>query len=237
MIPVVVLSGGLATRLRPISEKIPKALIEIQGTPFVLLQLELFKRSGIEHVHICLGYLGEMVQEVIEKSPFHQHLRITYSFDGDKLLGTGGAVRKAVSQLPEIFFVTYGDSFLNIDYKSVETFFLKGSKTTDGLMTVYHNDNKFDTSNVVYKNEKIALYSKKQRLSEMTYIDFGLGILRKSHFKSFPVDFNFDLSDIYESLSVDGYLLGYESSERFYEIGSLKGIEDISNYLKQSKYE
>jgi len=104
-------------------------------------------------------------------------------------------------------------------------------------MTVYHNDNKFDTSNVVYQDDKIALYSKKHRLSEMTYIDFGLGILRKGHFISIPEDFNFDLSDVYENLSVNGNLLGYESSERFYEIGSLNGIEDISNYLKQIRYE
>jgi len=233
MMPVVVLSGGLATRLRPITEKVPKALIEVNGIPFVLHQLELFRQYGIEQVHYCLGYLGEKVQEVIESSRNSRYIRITYSFDGDKLLGTGGAIRKALEKLPEVFFVTYGDSFLNIDYQSVEMFFLTNAKVSDGLMTIYNNGNKYDTSNVIFKNGKITVYSKKQRLPEMTFIDFGIGILRKSHFSSYPEGFNFDLSDIYEELSVKGNLIGFESFERFYEIGSLKGIDDLSCYLKK----
>lgn len=235
ILPVVVLAGGLATRLRPITEKIPKSLITINNIPFVLHQLNLFRQNGIDHVHFCLGHLGEMVEKVVEESTFSNTMKITYSYDGETLLGTGGAIKKTLSALPDKFFVTYGDSFLDIDYQSVELRFLKSVHENYGLMTVFKNSNQFDTSNVIFENSRIILYSKKQLTDKMDYIDYGLGILRKSHFNAYPDETPFDLSDIYEKLSVNGELIGYEVHERFYEIGSVKGIEDLSIYIKTKK--
>jgi len=233
MFPVVVLAGGLATRLRPITEKIPKSIVSVNNVPFVLYQLKLFQRHGINHIHFCLGHLGEMVKDVVEKSIFAKTMLITYSFDGEKLLGTGGAIKKALPVLPDIFFVTYGDSYLDIQYSSVEYKYSKLANNNDGLMTVYKNEGKFDTSNVIYYNKKIILYSKNQPEAKMKYIDYGLGILRKNHFDTYPDNTPFDLSEIYENLSKKEKLIGYKIFERFYEIGSVKGIEDLSNYLKK----
>jgi MurNAc alpha-1-phosphate uridylyltransferase len=232
-LPIAVLAGGLATRLRPLTEKIPKSLIIVNDTPFVLHQLRLFQQYEIHHVHFCLGYLGEKIKNVIDKSIFSKTMKITYSFDGEKLMGTGGALKKALQELPDAFFVSYGDSFLNIDYRSVESRFFEFDKKEYGLMTVYKNSNKYDTSNVIYKNNRILMYSKKHLTVEMKYIDYGVGVLRKSHFSGFSDQTHFDLSEIYEKLSIEGNLLGYESFERFYEIGSVKGIEDLSDYLKK----
>lgn len=235
-LPVVILAGGLATRLRPITEKIPKSLIAVNDIPFVLHQLNLFQQYGINHVHFCLGHLGKMVETVVEESTFSETMKITYSYDGETLLGTGGAIKKALSALPDKFFVTYGDSFLDIDYQSIENRYFELHQDNFGLMTVYKNSNQFDTSNVIFENSRIVLYSKKKQLSSnMDYIDYGLGILRKSHFNNYPDQTSFDLSDIYEKLSINGELIGYESLERFYEIGSVKGIEDLSIYLKTKK--
>lgn len=232
ILSVVVLAGGLATRLRPITEKIPKSLISINDVPFVLHQLKLFQQNGINHVHFCLGHLGKMVEKLVEESIFSKAMKITYSYDGETLLGTGGAIKKALPLLPDTFFITYGDSYLDIDYQSVESRFIKSIHENYGLMTVFKNSNQFDTSNVIFENSRIILYSKKKLTNNMEYIDYGLGILRKNHFDAYPDQIPFDLSEIYEKLSVNGGLLGYESPERFYEIGSVKGIEDLSNYLK-----
>ena len=235
ILPIVVLAGGLATRLRPITEKIPKSLIVVNDIPFVLHQLNLFQQNEINHVHFCLGHLGKMVENVVEESIFSKTMKITYSYDGEKLLGTGGAIKKPLPFLPDAFFVTYGDSFLDIDYQSIKSRFFESVYEDCGLMTVYKNSNQFDTSNVIFENSRIILYSKKQLTDKMDYIDYGLGILRKSHFNAYPDETSFDLSDIYEKLSVNGELIGYESLERFYEIGSVKGIEDLSIYLKTKK--
>jgi N-acetyl-alpha-D-muramate 1-phosphate uridylyltransferase len=232
-LPIVVIAGGLATRLYPVTLNIPKSLIAINDSPFVLHQLQLFKRQGVKHVHYCLGHLGDLVVETIRRSTISREIEITYSFDGEKLLGTAGAVKKALDFLPESFFVTYGDSYLDINYQLVESFFNKLNNSDAGLMTVYKNANKYDVSNVVYKNEKILLYSKKIKDPLMDYIDFGLSVLRKKHFKPFSDDINFDLSEILENLSVTGNLSGFEVFERFFEIGSLEGIDDLSKYLNR----
>jgi len=233
--PIVVLAGGLATRLRPLIDKIPKSLVSINGTPFVIHQLELFLHHGINNVHFCLGHLGEMVKEVIEGSKFPDIMEITYSFDGKKPLGTGGAIINAFFTLPETFFITYGDSFLDIDYKAIESYFLNSVYDDCGLMTVYKNANKYDTSNVIFENKCLVSYSKKTLNSSMEYIDYGLGILRKNHFQLYPVSTYLDLSEVYESLSLQGNLIGFESYERFFEIGSIKGIEDFTNYLNSKQ--
>lgn len=234
-LPVVVLVGGLATRLRPVTEKMPKSAITIKGKPFILHQLDLFRNQGIDHVHLCLGYLGEMVVELVTKSIFPQKMKITFSFDGERLMGTGGAIKKALHHLPDLFFVTYGDSYLDLDYSKVELFFHNAAALENGLMTVFKNENKFDDSNVVFENNSVIYYSKKQKTVRMNYIDYGLGILRKTHFNPYPDGDPFDLSEIYEDLSAKGALLGYEVPERFYEIGSLKGIKDLNNYLETKK--
>jgi N-acetyl-alpha-D-muramate 1-phosphate uridylyltransferase len=232
MLPITVIAGGLATRLGTITKEIPKSLIIVNNIPFVLHQLKLFQKNGINHVHFCLGHFGKMVENVIEESSFSKTMKITYSYDGEKLLGTGGAVKKALSQLPDTFFITYGDSFLDIDYKSIYSLYFDSTTDNCGLMTVYKNSNRFDTSNVIFEKNKIVLYSKNQMNKKMDYIDYGLGILRKNHFDDFPDNTPFDLSEIFEKLSINNKLIGYETFIRFYEIGSLMGLKDLSKYLK-----
>jgi NDP-sugar pyrophosphorylase family protein len=228
MLPVAILAGGLATRLRPITEKIPKALIEVAGKPFIFHQLQYLRKEGIRKVVLCLGYLCEMIQEEVgDGSTFG--LDITYSYDGDFLLGTGGSIKKALPLLDENFYVLYGDSFLPIHFKPVEDFFFECKKPA--LMTIILNENKWDKSNVVCKDWLVSEYNKKEPKSEMKFIDYGLGILSKSLFDQYEEDTAFDLADLYHLLSIQNQLAGFEVNERFYEIGSHQGIKETELYL------
>jgi len=228
MLPVAILAGGLATRLRPITEKIPKALIEVAGKPFIVHQLQYLRKEGIEKVVLCLGYLCEMIEEEVgDGSKFD--LDITYSYDGDFLLGTGGSIKKALPILDENFYVLYGDSFLPIHFKPIEDFFFKCKKPA--LMTIILNENKWDKSNVVCKDWLVSEYNKKEPKSEMKFIDYGLGILSKSLFDQYEENVAFDLADIYHLLSIQNQLAGFEVNERFYEIGSHQGINETKLYL------
>ena len=115
-LPVAILAGGLATRLRPITEKIPKSLVDVAGEPFIVRQLDYLFRQRVRDVVLCIGYLGEMIEAVVgDGSRFG--LRVSYSIDGPILLGTGGALRRAAPLLGEAFFVLYGDSYLPVDYR------------------------------------------------------------------------------------------------------------------------
>lgn len=228
MIPILILSGGLATRMRPATEKIPKAMLPVNGKPFIHHQLTLLARKGALHVILCVGYLGEIIEQYVGNGSSY-HLNVTYSYDGDKLLGTGGAVRKAGSHLPESFFVLYGDSYLDVDFRQAEAAYRASGKK--GLMTVFKNEDLWDASNVIFRNNELIKYSKKHKTAEMTYIDYGLGILNKNVLEAFAGDAVFDLSEVYEHLSDIKQLYGYEVFERFYEIGSQKGLADLRKKL------
>ena len=232
MFPIVILAGGLAKRLRPITEKIPKSLIEINGVPFVYHQLELLEKKGFKNMHFCLGFLGEQVEKVVKESEYFKRLSISFSYDGNTLLGTGGTIRKIINQLPEYFFVTYGDSYLDIDFNDIQEIFESKKQNYNSLMTVYKNKDLFDTSNVIFENGLIELYSKLRKDSRMAHIDYGIGILSNKSMDIYDNNIIFDLGELYENLSLKRELYGYEVFQRFYEIGSLQGIEDLSNYLK-----
>jgi len=230
-LPVGILSGGLAARLRPLTETIPKALIELNGEPFIAHQLRLLSSRGIERVVLCVGYRGEMIRDFVsDGARFGLHVDVV--FDGPVLLGTAGAIRRAVPLLGENFFVLYGDSYLPCDYSVVCDAFLRSGKR--GLMTVFRNEGQFDTSNVEFRDGQILRYDKKNRTAALHHIDYGLGAFRSDVFTSLPEGIPCDLATAYQDLLNAGELAAFEVPERFYEIGSLKGIEDTAAYLRRA---
>jgi NDP-sugar pyrophosphorylase family protein len=229
MLPVAILAGGLAMRLRPVTEKIPKALIEINGEPFLAHQLRLLAASGIRRVTLLVGYLGEML-EAFAGDGSRFGLEVTYSPDGPELRGTAGAVAKARPLLGESFFVLYGDSYLPCDYAAVERAFAESGKPA--LMTVYHNRNQWDASNVRFEAGRILAYDKKLRTPEMRHIDYGLGVFHGLAFDGIPDHGAHDLADLYRGLAERGDLAGFEVEQRFYETGSFAGIQELSEYLR-----
>lgn len=226
-IPVAILAGGLATRLRPITEKIPKSLVPVAGRPFLAHQLEMLHARGIRRVVLCIGFLGEMIQKEFGDEAFG--IKLDYSFDGPRLLGTGGAIKRALLRLGPEFFILYGDSYLPIQYRPVADAFHRSGKS--GLMTVYHNEGKYDTSNVVYRDGEIVVYDKKAKLPEMHHIDYGLSLFRASVFDAYAADQVFDLAEVMGKLVQEKQLAGYEVPERFYEMGSPSGLAELEQLL------
>lgn len=228
MFPVAIVAGGLATRLRPLTEKIPKPLIEVNGEPFVAHQLRLLRGQGITEAVMCTGFLGEQIRDFVgDGSRFGVHVR--YSEDGPRLLGTGGAVRNAVPLLGGPFFVLYGDSYLPCDFAAVQRTFEHSGKP--GLMTVYANYGQYDRSNVEFTGGRIVTYDKNRTTPGMHHIDYGLGVFAPEVFARYPQGAVLDLVCVYQDLLAAGALAAHEVTERFYEIGSLSGIRDLGDYL------
>ena len=230
MIPIAILAGGLGTRLRPITETIPKSLLEVAGEPFIAHQLRELARQGIQNVVICVGFLGEQIEEFV-KGGSEYGISVQYSYETQNLLGTGGAIRNALPLLNGDFFVLYGDSWLDIDYRLAYESFQNSGKTA--LMSVFRNEGRWDTSNVEMDGKRIKLYSKTKQNPRMTHIDYGLGILKPEVFRQFAQRTNFDLAEIYGPLSEKGMLASFESSNRFYEIGSHDGLKELNEILQE----
>ncbi len=229
LFPSVILAGGLATRLRPLTERIPKALIEIAGRPFLSYQLELLKQRGIRRVVLLVGYLGESIRDRFGDGA-GLGIKIDYSFDGPALLGTAGAIRQALPLLPENFFVLYGDSYLTCDYAAVQVAFQRSG--VPGMMTLYRNDGLYDTSNVEYDGTQILRYDKRNLTPNMHHIDYGLGVFNRSVFAALPASELCDLASVYQTLLSSRQLAAFEVKERFYEIGSPSGLQETAALLE-----
>ncbi len=227
--PVALLAGGLATRLLPITGKIPKLLLEIAGEPFFNHQLRLLKKAGLTRIVLCVGHLGEQIAARYGDGT-QWGVRIDYSFDEPKLLGTGGALIQALPKLGDSFYVLYGDSYLPIDYQAIGRFFLASGKL--GLMTVFENREAYDASNVWFEDRRIKLYSKEDKIPQMKHIDYGLGVFQAKAFSIYPRGTTLDLATVQTDLCRQGQLAGYEVKVRFYEIGSPSGLNELDAKLR-----
>ena len=229
MPPLAILAGGLATRLKPLTEQVPKSLIEVGGQPFIAHQLRLLQRERIHRVVLCLGHLGEQIEAFIgDGGQFG--VSVVYCYDGSSLLGTGGALRLALDQLGPEFLVMYGDSWLDTRFAPVVDAFRVSDKSA--LMTVYRNSDRWDRSNIWFENGQIRVYDKKNRLPQMHYIDWGLSMTKANVVAARPAHTAFDLAEVYGKLAQNGDLGGYEVDTRFYEIGSPEGLRETDLLLR-----
>jgi len=230
MPPLALLTGGLALRLRPHTLKVPKAMIEVAGAPFIAHQLRLLRRERVPRVVLCVGYLGEQVEAFVgDGSQFG--VAVDYCYDGPNLLGTGGALRKALPLLGPEFLVMYGDSWLDTAFAPVVAAFRSSGKPA--LMTVFRNAGRWDTSNIWYENGAICRYDKRERLPQMQHIDWGLSVVKAALLEERPAETAFDFADVLAELARRGELAGYEIATRFYEVGSVEGWRETDALLRK----
>jgi len=225
---MAILAGGLATRLRPLTETVPKSMLLVAGEPFVAHQMRMLAREGFRDIVLLCGFLGEQIESFVgDGSLFGCHVR--YSYDGETLRGTGGALRRALHLLNHDFMVIYGDSYCPTNYRRIYEAFSRSKQK--GAMTVFHNENQWDRSNVEFRDGRILCYDKERCTPGMTYIDYGIGAFRSSVFANWEGNCAFDLSAVQMKLLAEDQLAGVEVHERFYEIGSTEGLEETSRLL------
>lgn len=231
--PIAVLAGGLATRMQPLTETVPKSMLRVAGEPFIAQQLRLFRRQGLSQVVLCLGHLGGAVQDFVgDGSAFG--LSVSFSFDGDKLLGTAGALKKAAALLGDVFWVVYGDSYLDLDLRPIWASFLADGRPA--LMTVCRNEGRWDKSNVLFRDGRIVVYDKASTDPAMKHIDHGLLLLRRRVLDVVPAGVKTDLADVLSALIRQDAMMGFEVRERFYEIGSHQGLRETDEHIRQTQH-
>jgi len=222
---MVILCGGLATRLGNLAKNTPKSMIPIEDKPFLEYQIEKLKKHNIKDIVLCVGHLSEKIEEYFgDGSKFGVNIR--YSYDGDKPLGPIGAVKNAEPLLEDEFFIMYGDSYLSVDFQKAYSFFKEQDK--QGLMVVYKNNNKYDKSNLIVEDNMVTKYGDKNAV----FIDYGTSILSKKALENVPKNTMFSTGDLFSNLIKKNDLLAYEAKERFYHIGNPEALEELRNYIK-----
>jgi len=226
---VVILAGGLATRLGPLVKDRPKSMVQILGKPFLEYQLDFLKKNGIRDIVLCIGHLGQQIPNYFgDGSNFGVNMK--YSRE-ERLLGTAGALKNAENLLEDVFFTLYGDSYLFLDFRAVMSLF--ESKNKLALMSVYKNYDQYGRSNTAVEGELVREYSKDNRTADMVYIEYGANIFRKDILEMIP-EGRYTLEQLFPKLIERGELLAYEVGERFYEAGSLQGLKEFEEFAKMA---
>ena len=231
---MVILAGGLGTRMRPLTNELPKVLIPVNGKAFLHHQIELLKEHGIHDIVLCVGHLGDQIRTHFGDGGW-LGVRIRYSEEHGTLLGTAGAVKNAEPLLEDDFFLLYGDSYLLLDYGEAMRYFRRRSAL--GLMVVYHNADRYERSNVVARDEHVAVYDKEGRTPDMEYINYGLSVLRKEALRLVPAGRPFSQEELYRLLIERGELSAWEATHRFYEIGSRQGLAEFRQLVASGELE
>jgi len=229
----LILAGGLATRLKSATERLPKALIPVAGRPFAEWQLEWLRRQDVARVVFAIGHLGTRIRDALGAGERFR-VEIAYSDEGEKLMGTAGAIRLAVDRglLDERFLVLYSDSYLTADLRGAWT---AAAERGAPLLTVFRNDGRWDLSNAALAGGLVTRFEKglaDPAAAGLRYIDYGLSVLdRATVTAEVPAGRPFDLAEVYRTLAAAGRLRGLEVSTRFYEIGSPGGLAELEAHL------
>lgn len=224
--PILVLAGGMGTRIAHLAGDLPKCLIPVNGRPFLEWQLDLFEKNKIQKIILCVNYKEQSIRDHLEANP-RPKIHIEVISDGSNPLGTGGAILKSTEYLEEEFMVVYGDSYLNCDYAA----FYNYSKNFNACTAIYRNNNAYDVSNVKIMDNGKIFYDKNNTDSSLNYIDYGMTYFKTGFFRSTSQGINFDLAEQLNWLSRKHELFGYEVHERFYEVGSENGLNEFAAYL------
>jgi len=226
---IAILAGGLGTRLGLLTKDTPKSMVRICGKPFLEYQLELLKKSNLKEIVLCVGYLKDKIESYFGNGS-RFGVRIEYS-EEEKPLGTAGALRNAENILGDEFLVLNGDSYLAINYREVIEKYKLGNKL--GLMVVYKNNNKYDKSNVMIADGLVTNYDRSGRIENMMHIDYGLSVLNKKALEFVPRGKFFQLDEVYRELIKRRQMMAFETQVRFYEIGSVQGLEDFTKIIER----
>ena len=229
--PVMILAGGLGTRVKTDYKNTQKCMIKFKSHPFIFYVIENLKKNKIANIIILTGYKSYQVKKYIKSKYKNSKINFIFISDGKSLLGTGGAVKKALKYIDEDFFIINADSYLNYNYRKIAKYYL--DKKLSSLITVYKNLNGSDKNNLKFYNVKIIYYNKKKN-DQCNYIDWGLSIFNKKIFQGIKYK-KFDLELIYHNQIKNKKLYGYEVFKKYYEIGNPKAIRTFKNFLNGKK--
>jgi NDP-sugar pyrophosphorylase family protein len=236
LLQCVILAGGLGTRMRPQTETVPKVLLPVAGEAFAGWQLSWLASQGVRRVLLSTGHLAHLVEDYVGDGS-RWGLEIQCVREGDRLLGTAGAIRLAIDArlVDEEFCVLYGDSYLQLNVGEVVQAYVQAARPA--LMTVIRNQG-WGTSNAVFANGTVTTYNKSSPdPARMAYIDYGLSVIRRAVIEeATSAGKPADLSDIFARLSASGQLAGYEVRDRFFEIGSPQGLLDLEQFLNARRH-
>jgi N-acetyl-alpha-D-muramate 1-phosphate uridylyltransferase len=230
MYPVVILAGGLGTRVTALTGGlVPKALLSVAGRPFIDRKIEELAAAGVTEVFLLIGHNAASIEDHFGASP--ATIDVHLIADGERLLGTAGAIRAALDRLPPVFWVTYGDTFLDAPMAQIEQSFVNSDALA--VMTVLKNEDRWQTSNVSVEDGEVTVYDKTASPGSHCYIDYGLILFRAKCFATLASGDVCDLSTVLRALIANRALSAAEVTVPFRDIGTPEALAETSEFFSQ----
>lgn len=226
---VAILAGGLGTRLGALTERRPKSMVPVHGRPFLEHQIARLREHGVTDIVVCVGHLAESIRAYFGDGT-RVGVRMRYSDEGDRRLGTAGALKWAEPTLADRFLVLFGDSYLTLDSRAVMDAFEQSGRLA--LMTVWRNDG-YERSDVALDGDRVAAYGASSDAGaagesvRLTHINYGLSAVRRTSLASLTHGRPSSLQEFYAPMIRRGELGAFEVRHRYYEIGSPRGLEEF----------
>jgi histidinol-phosphate phosphatase family protein len=233
MYPVVILAGGHGTRVRHLTgPEQPKAMLPVDGRPFIDFKLASLAAAGATDIVLLVGHGAAPLREHVGGGEAFG-VRVTYVDEGEELVGTGGAIARALSQLPNTFWVTYGDTLLEVPLRRVEA----ELRTRDvlGVMTTFENRDRWAPSNVDVEGDLVTAHEKGAPPGTYRWIDYGMLLLRRAAFAGFADESVFDLTELLQSLVARRKLAAFPVSQQFHDVGTEEAWRETDRWAHESE--
>jgi len=227
VLPVVILAGGLGTRLLPATVITPKVLIPILGKPFLAWKLEGLVRQGVDEIYLLLGSGSEQVRDFLDS--YITPLRVHVFTDGEQLLGTAGAIRKNIDNLPEAFILTFGDNLLDFSLSDLSEMYLREKKSIMVCTTYREPEQNF---NVRISGSFVDKYEKYDN-SDCIFMDYGYSVFELNVFEKLELAQPHDLEKILQDLIFHQRLIAMTTDLEYFEIGTPAGLQRTKSWLNR----
>lgn len=230
-IDVVVMAGGKGTRLRPMTDSIPKPLLKVGDKPILEHNLQRLSLFGMDDFWISVNYLGEQIEDYFGNGN-GRNLNIEYVWETEPL-GTIGSVSKIDNFIHDYVLVTNSDVLTNLDY---EDFFLR-FKEEDADFAVVTIPYKVDVPYAVLETSNNHVVSFKEKPSYTYYSNGGIYLMKREVTKEIPKDSFFNTTDLMEKLIKEGKkVLSYPLSGYWLDIGKHEDFKQAQEDIKHIKF-
>jgi len=223
---VVILAGGLGTRLRPLTYKIPKPMVEVNGKPFLEYLIFYLRNKGLRNILICTGYISEKIVSHFKNG---SKFGVDISYSNEKsLIGTGGALKNAERFLNKEFILLNGDTFIPLKYNKLIDNYKKSGKNI-----IVVNRNKKSQGNIMIDGSNIVTkYDKTKK--NLGYNDCGVQVLKKELINFIPKNKVVSMeNNIFPLLIKKKGLIAFETKQNFFDLGTFEGIKKFESLVNK----
>lgn len=229
---VLILCGGFGTRLKPITEKVPKPMILLNGKPILFYLIQICQKNGFKDFIFATHYLSQKIINFFGNGKDFG-VKIKY-FCEKKPLGSAGAIKNAEKDLSNNFMVINGDTFIKVNLRKIVKF--HHQKNGLGTLVVHRTSHPKDSDLVLFdKNKKIIFFGRNSFITKKTNLgNAGIFVFKKEIIKFIPKNkfYSIEKNLLPKLIKNKKEIYAYYTNEYIKDIGTFERLKEVEKHLK-----